>query len=343
MRIHTRPSVAVVTAVVAVALLAGAGTLVGAQDPATALEEVLRSTRAALGGAALEKVTSLGAEGEFRRTLGERELSGDIELKLSGSDKFLWIESMSPTGDPTMRVVRTSGFNGTTTLESMTGGGGMMRFGGPGGPGGAGPGGPGAAGQGSGAGAAGARPEDTPEARQARQLRMQQRQAARVMLALLLKPDGPLPLEFAYGGEADSDDGKADVIVVKGPDNLSAQIYVDKQTHLPLVLGYRDVQQRMFRMGPGGAAPGAPGAQPGQPPPTREEIEQRMREARERARTEPPTVVDVQWYLSDHKKVNGVMLPHTIRRAENGEVREEWTFRKFTINPVFKPDTFEKK
>ena len=68
-----------------------------------------------------------------------------------------------------------------------------------------------------------------------------------------------------------------------------------------------------------------------------------MREARERARNEPPTIIDVQWYLSDHKKVNGVMLPHTIRRAENGDVREEWTFKKFTINPAFKPDTFEKK
>jgi len=54
-------------------------------------------------------------------------------------------------------------------------------------------------------------------------------------------------------------------------------------------------------------------------------------------------VVDVQWFMSDHKKVNGVMLPHTIRRSENGEVREEWTFKKFSVNPVFKPDTFAKK
>ncbi len=334
----TRPRVALLVVLIPLAVFLGGHRLIGAQDQAAALEEVLKNTRAALGGAAADKITTLGADGEFRRTFGEREMNGDIELKLSGSDKFLWIESMSPTGDPTMRIVRTSGLNGTTTLESVTGGGGRMgRFGGAGGPGGGpgmgeGPGGPGGPGG----------PEDNAEVRQARQLRMQQRQATRLMLALLLKRDGPLPLEFAYGGEVDSDDGKADVVVVKGPDNFAAQVYIDKQTHLPLVLGYRDVQQRTFRVGgPGG--PGAPGAQPGQPAPTREEMEQRMREARERARTEPPTVVDVQWFLSDHKKVNGVMLPHTIRRAENGEVREEWTFKKFTINPVFKPDTFEKK
>ncbi|MBL8143631.1 MAG: hypothetical protein JNM38_21130, partial [Acidobacteria bacterium] len=108
---------------------------------------------------------------------------------------------------------------------------------------------------------------------------------------------------------------------------------------------YRDVQQRGFGGGRGPGGPGAPGqpGQPAAPPPTPEEREQRMREARERARTEPPVVVDVQWFMSDHKKVNGVMLPHTIRRSENGEVREEWTFKKFSVNPVFKPDTFAKK
>ena len=106
-------------------------------DDAAALEQVLKDTRAALGGAALDKATSLAAEGEFRRTFGEREINGDSELKLSGSDKMLWTETMSPTGDPTMRVVRTTGLNGTITLESMSGAGGMMRFGGAGGPGGA--------------------------------------------------------------------------------------------------------------------------------------------------------------------------------------------------------------
>jgi hypothetical protein len=320
-----------------VVLFLGVGTLLRADDTAATLDEVLKNTRAALGGAAIEKITSLSAEGEFRRTFGERETGGDIDLKVSGGDKLLWTESMSPTGDPTMRIVRTSGLNGTTTLESMTGGGGMMtRFAGPGGPGG---------GQGGAPSGAGGAPEDSAEARQARQLRAQQRQATRIMLALLLKNNGPLPLEFAYGGQADSDDGKADVVVVKGPDSFAAQLFISTETHLPMVLGYRDVQQRqMLRGGQGrpGGQPGQAGAA-GQPPaPTPEEVE-RMREARERARAEPPTVIDVQWFLSDHKKVNGVMLPHTIRRAENGEVREEWTFKKFTINPVFKPDTFEKK
>lgn len=340
MRIPTRPAALLLAAVIPTLFLA-TGASVKADDNAATLAKVLEQARAAMGGQALAKLTGLAAEGEFRRLFGQRETNGDLEMKLSGGDKMLWTESMSPTGDPTMRFVRTTGLNGTVTLESFSGAGG--RFGGQNGPGGAGaPGGaPGAQG-----GRPPAGPDDTPEARQARQLRAQQRQAARIMLALLLKQDGPLPLEFAYGGEADSDDGKADVIVVTGADNFQAQVFIDQKTHLPLVLGYRDVQQRMGggMRGPGG--PGGPGGQApqaGQPAPSREEMEQRMREARERARTEPPVVVDVQWFMSDHKKVNGVMLPHTVRRTENGEVREEWTFKKFTVNPTFKPDTFEKK
>ena len=335
MRMFKRQALPVLALIPVVALCLGVSTAAMVDD-AAALEQAIKDARAALGGGALDKAVSLAAEGEFRRMFGEREMGGDIELKLSGSDKMIWVESMSPTGDPTMRVVRTSGLNGTTTLESMSGAGGM-RFGGMGGPGGAGA--PG--------GAPGAAPADPAAAaeRQQRQLRAQQRQVTRIMLALLLKGDGPLPLEFSYGGEADSDDGKADVIAVKGPDGFAAQLFIDKQTHLPMVLAYRDVQQRGFGGGRGPGGPGAPGqpGQPAAPPPTPEEREQRMREARERARTEPPVVVDVQWFMSDHKKVNGVMLPHTIRRSENGEVREEWTFKKFSVNPVFKPDTFAKK
>jgi hypothetical protein len=112
------------------------------------------------------------------------------------------------------------------------------------------------------------------------------------------------------------------------------RLFIDQQTSLPLMLSYREAAPRMFQRPP---------QQPGQPPPTREEMETLMREARERAEREPARMQDVELFFSDHKKVDGVMLPHTIRRAVDGNVIEETAIAKFRINPSFEDDTFKKR
>jgi hypothetical protein len=53
--------------------------------------------------------------------------------------------------------------------------------------------------------------------------------------------------------------------------------------------------------------------------------------------------VDVQLFVSDHKKVDGVMLPQTVRRAIDGKTVEEWTLTSMKVNPAIKADTFEVK
>ena len=112
------------------------------------------------------------------------------------------------------------------------------------------------------------------------------------------------------------------------------RLFVDQQTHLPLMLSYREPAPRM---------PQRPPQQPGQPAPTREEMEKLMREARERAEREPPKMQDVEIFFSDHKKVDGVLLPHTIRRSVDGNVTEETTIARFKVSPAFKADTFKKR
>ena len=281
-----------------------------AQTPdAAKTSEVLSDVRKALGGDKAAKIAALSVEGTYRRTFGEREMSGDIELAMELPDKFLRTETFG--FDPTAPMRRFSGFNGQAPIESTSGGGGrmMIRMG------------PGAGSEGR---------ELSEDEVKARRLRAAHRDFARLLVALVAGSSSSFPLDYHYAGEAESEDGKADVLDVRGPEDFTARLFVDKTSRLPLMLVYRDAMPRMqmFR--------GAPGSTP----PSREEIERRMKEMREAG---PPPQVDVQLFLSDHKRVDGVLLPHTIRRAVDGTTVEEWTIETFKVNPSFKADKFEKK
>ena len=113
------------------------------------------------------------------------------------------------------------------------------------------------------------------------------------------------------------------------------RLFLDKESHRPLMLSYRGMQPGMvMRMQT--SAPGSHGD-----PATQ------AREAQEKARKElegqpPPKTVEIQMYLSDYRNVGGILLPHHITRAINGEVNEEWDVTKFKINPPLKAENFKK-
>jgi hypothetical protein len=46
---------------------------------------------------------------------------------------------------------------------------------------------------------------------------------------------------------------------------------------------------------------------------------------------------------SEHKEVDGVLLPHLVTTGVNGNVTEEWSIEKFKVNPALKPESFVKK
>jgi len=58
---------------------------------------------------------------------------------------------------------------------------------------------------------------------------------------------------------------------------------------------------------------------------------------------EPPQEVTFEMRLADYKKVDGVMLPHTITQSVDGKATEEWTITQYKVNPKMKPETFVKK
>ena len=56
----------------------------------------------------------------------------------------------------------------------------------------------------------------------------------------------------------------------------------------------------------------------------------------------PPEEVDFFIRLSDHKKVDGLMLPFKLTFLTESEVSEEFEISKYQVNPQFKTDLFEK-
>ena len=273
-------------------------------------EEVLKQAREAIGAERLQKIEGLHINGQYRRTFGDRQMGGDREISISLPDKYLVEDSMNPGGMSTS-IVNTRGLNGERAWSGSSGGGGMViRMGGPGGA------------------------QLTPEQMEAAQRRTYQAEFSRYLLAMILTPPPSLQVEFKYAGESDVEDLPADVVDVTGPDRFSVRLFFDKKTHLPLLLSYRGPKPRMLTtIRQGGERPSA------------EELKKLRDEAEKKMREESPAVpeeVDFFIRLTDHKKVEGVMLPHKFTFLTEGEVSEEFEISKYQVNPQFKADKFQK-
>jgi hypothetical protein len=175
----------------------------------------------------------------------------------------------------------------------------------------------------------------------------------RYLLAFL----GGAGLAPTHVAVAEAPEGKADVLEVKNEAGQAVRLFIDQQTHMPLMLQYTEVRPRMMMMGgPGGRGgvagrgPGGPppdGAAPPPPPPpgapgdgqrpNPDEIRRRMESM------PPPAPSQVSLYLGDYKQVDGVMLPHRLTQAIEGKTVEEWTIEKVKVNPTIKADLFDKK
>lgn len=282
---------------------------------ASRAEEVLKQARAALGGEArVRGVGGLTIKGKFRRVIQEREMSGERELDLLLPDKYMRTESLAVPGMATS-MTNSRALSGADFWTSGGGRGGMvimMRSDGK---------------------------EPTPEQKeraereQARQLR---HEMARYVLALLLTPPESFPLQFAYAGEATADDGSADVIDASGPEGFSARLFLDKQTHLPLMLTYLAPKPRVMMMTMQGGHGGGGGKSPEE---LRKEAEEKLK-----AQGEPrPEEVEMQVRFSDYRETGGLLLPHHVAVASEGETTEEWEIKSYAVNPQFKADKFQKK
>src|SRR5712692_8713747 len=185
----------------------------------TKAEQLLTQARQALGGEKnLNKVQGLTCTGTYERTMGDRQVNGEVTIDLQLPDKMLRTETMNPMGD--MTVIVEQGINGEKLLRNQ------RTVNGP----------PGAVIR------MGTGPTGDAEAQAIRNARAEM---TRTMLTLLLASPASMPLEYAYGGEAQAEDGRADVVDAKGPGSFAARIFLDQKTHRPLMLQYRGVAPRV--------------------------------------------------------------------------------------------------
>ncbi|MEP7336240.1 MAG: hypothetical protein ABI977_00620 [Acidobacteriota bacterium] len=288
----------------AVAAIAEVFPNVSAQDAAAKAQQLVAQARAALGGDKLKSLTSLSANGNLRRRMGQMDMSGEVQVDLLLPDKMLRIETMTMMGGVEVtRLEAVNGANVWTDQQTSGHGGGMVMVRRPGG--------------------------DTPQG-QAMQQNAVRAESARTLLGWLVATSSSFPVEYNYAGEAESPDGKADVLDVKGPNNFAARLFLDQKSHKPLMLTYKGRKARIITSTIQGGAPRS-----------EEEVKKQIAEAEAKAAAEP--LVEYQVVFSDYREVGGISLPHRLTKSVENEVNEEWEITKFKINPQLKPEKFEKK
>lgn len=198
------------------------------QDAAARAAAALADARRALGGEEnLRAVRTLHASGDVRRSMGDMQIDGELEVFIEAPDKMRRDETM--TGPAGGSVVRTEVLNGSDAWEDTSRRGGMgghmVMFRGPGGR------------------------EMTEEELKEMRLRQRRIDLSRYMLAWLLATDG----DVTHVGIAEAPDGSADVLEVKPAEGPPSRLFIDRKTRLPLMITWRGPQRRMMmRRGPGG-------------------------------------------------------------------------------------------
>ena len=354
-------SAAVVSGVVLMGLLSGAGGQLHAQDVAKGAS-LLSEARKALGGdEKLRGVKTVQTSGKFKRSAGNNTIEGDFDVFIELPNKYRRNETTGNAGGPIGERVEV--MNGTESWQETSSGfpgGGRGGFGGFGGGGGRGDGGggggfgdgggrgrpdglpPGVAppdGAAAGGGRAGA-PAIDPERLREAQLRQRQGELARLMLMWFLTTDAPA----TWLGTAQSADGTADVIEITPAGGQATRVFLDSATHMPLMMtntGFGGGGRGRRGGGPDGrgAVPNAQAAAPAPAAPT-PGAPTGAPEARRGGG--PPQSVTIETHLSEYKAVNGIKLPHLITRGVNGQTNEEWEIKNYRINPNLKANTFTK-
>lgn len=266
------------------------GLTVSGEDPKAST--LLAQARAALGGEAkLAKVQGLSATGQSMNQMLDGTRAGELKIDLQLPDRLLRTDAHhGPGSEATFVMLR--GVAGGTLLRNskILNGGPGHRMSKPGLVGGS----------------------------EASALRSASHEILRFAIALLLTPPPTADARFTFGGEAESPDGKADVLDVAAANGFAARLFLDRSTHKPLMMTYRDFDPRFI-------VPPRPGDPPGY------------------ARPADTTPLDLTWFFDDYKSVSGIQIPHRISRGIGGEPDEEWTFTRIVLNPVFSADAFSDK
>jgi hypothetical protein len=291
--------------------------------------EILALARKAIGGKKLEALKTFSVESSLQRNIADRQINSEVEIVLDLPDKYLRHEIAG--GGMMLSGGGVTGFSGERSLQQAgtgaPGGAMVIRMGGPGG--------------------AATNPGEKPTPEQIEQVnramvRTGQVEASRLMLGWFASAHPTAKVEYTYAGDAESPDGKAYVIDVKNADNFTARLFIDQQTHLPLMVTYKAPQPRMMMAGgpaPAAAPAGGHGGghvvtqMAGGTPEERKKAQADAEKQIQEMQRQPAVLADFQIFFDDWRDADGVKFPFKMRRAMAGTTTEEWTVNKVKVNP----------
>ena len=330
--------VASATLGIAVASIAG---YAQSHDPKAAA--LMAEARKALGGEQkLASLKALSIRGSYRREGGlppggsgggntmmitmagpgpggdSPQSTGELEIDVAFPDKYIKVDA----GTGMMAMTRTEGFEGDRPFSDVASSQPGLRI-------------------------VNSRPADDPNAMQGA-LRRSREDLARLLLGLVAGVQPSFAVTYGYAGQAESPDGKADVIEVKGADDFAVRLFLDADSHQPLMLTYLAPEPRvMMRMSRGGGPPANVPSHSGPPPQTRTaeglspEEKERMDQLVKDAQAAPAKLIEYRVFFTDYREVNGLLLPHHIAKGTATKTTEEWEIKSFKVNPSFKADRFK--
>ena len=260
-----------------------------AQEQARAAEPIIAAAREAVGGVQkIASIKSFVATGRTRQVQGDNLVPIEFEIACEWPDKcYRRDEIPARESGPT-----TIGFNGNELIQFPV----------PVPP----PAPPAAAGRPGG-------PAPNPEAQRQARANTSKQDMTRLLLGMVIGSVPGIPLTFAFAGEAEAPQGKADMVDVSGPNNFTARLFIFRETHLPIMLTWQAA-----------AAPGR-GGRPGGPP----------------AGPAPAASVENRIYFADYRDADGFKFPYRLRRAVGADTVEETTFDRFRVNAKIDPKKFE--
>jgi hypothetical protein len=322
-----------------------------AQAPGKDAATVLAQAREALGGEKrLSAVRNFVATGRTQQVRGDNLVPIEFEIAVELPDKYVRKDEIpAQESGPT-----STGFNGDELIQlpvpvAPMPPAGMARAGGP---------------------AGGPSPAQLEAARKARVVAVKQ-DFVRLTLGMFAGSFSAYPLTFTYVGEAEAPQGRADVVEGKAPPNFSVRLFVNSQTHLPIMVSWQGPGRPAgpVRGGPPALPPGAspPTASAGQVPPSAPAgappgaatrpggappvpaaptagapaAQPPGAAAAPQGRGAPPAPVEFRIYYGDYRDVDGLQWPFRLRRATGSETTEETTFDRFRINTKIDAKKFE--
>lgn len=190
-----------------------------------------------------------------------------------------------------------------------------------------------------------------PDPRKARVTSIKQ-DFARLTLGMFAASFSGYPLTFVKNGQAEAPQGTADIIDVKGAGNFAVRLFINSQTHLPIMLSWTMPATNVVMRVPGmpppqNIAPGAIVIDAPAPPAAnapKEEVDKYAKEIQDLRKKAMAGAKPVEYrlYYADYRDVgNGLKFPFRLRRAIAGETVEETNFDQFRINPRIDPRRFQ--